>query len=296
MGEFSQRGGRDGRVAQVSDMVGERETRGGSQRVCDEEPWPLDGAMSSFLWRFFCLGVAGSSKGVNGLPPPQLGADSWRGAYAAFFETLGAGRSLGSFHNSLKAARDQFDGHVDSGRRGWRGRDDGPAPLSARYATILDIWGSRSEDELWQAVRSYCDSGVASLPPSVLDDLDAQSIRADEAEVSLGLEGRSRAVVSRKRERSPRLRAAALRIHGYPCQVCGFDFGQAYGAWGRGFVEVHHLHELGTVPAEGVEVDPATDLAVVCANCHRMIHRKAKRALTLAELQEIIAGAAGSNS
>ena len=67
------------------------------------------------LVAFFLSRCGRKLEGRKRLPPPQLGADSWRGAYAAFFETLGAGRSLGSFHNSLKAARDQFDGHVDSG-------------------------------------------------------------------------------------------------------------------------------------------------------------------------------------
>ena len=66
----------------------------------------------------------------------------------------------------------------------------------------------------------------------------------------------------------------------------GNYFEGTYGAWGREFAEVHHVQELGAAPAEGVEVDPSTDLAVVCSNCHRMIHRKAKRALRLAELRK----------
>ncbi len=53
------------------------------------------------------------------LPPAELGTDSWATAYAMFFDRLASGRSLRSFHNSLKATRDQFDSHVDSGRRGW---------------------------------------------------------------------------------------------------------------------------------------------------------------------------------
>ena len=234
-------------------------------------------------------------EGGTPLPPSQLGTDSWRAAYAAFFDALAAERSLRSFHNSLRATRDQFDSHVDSGRRGWRA-DGEPRPLPKRDAAILATWGSRSEDELWQAVRSSWDSGVASIPPLVLDDLEVESEKADEEEVSLGLEGRSRAIVSRVRERSPRLRAAALKIHGYLCQVCGFDFEGTYGAWGRGFVEVHHVQELSAAPDEGVEVDPATALAVVCSNCHRMIHRKAKRALRLAELRKIVADASEPDS
>ena len=228
------------------------------------------------------------------LPPSQLGTDSWKAAYAGFFDTLAAGRSLRSFCNSLWATRDQFDSHVDSGRRGWR-VDGDPKPLPKRDAAILKTWDSRSEDELWQAVHSFWDSGVASIPLSVLKDLEAESDRPEER-VSLGREGKSQAVISRVRERSPRLRAAALEIHGYLCQVCGFDFEGTYGAWGREFAEVHHVQELGAAPTAGVEVDPCTDLAVVCSNCHRMIHRKAKRALPLAELRKIIADASESDS
>lgn len=229
------------------------------------------------------------------LPPARLGTDSWREAYAGFFAMLAAGRSLRSFHRSLRLTRDEFDGHVNSGRRGlWV--DGEPKPLRKRAAAILATWGSRSEDELWQAVRSFWESGVAPIPHSVLADIEVETEQADEEEVFLGREGRSQAMVSRVRERSPRLRAAALDIHGYICQACGFDFEGTYGAWGRGFIEVHHVQELGSAPAEGVEVDPAIDLAVVCSNCHRMIHRKAKRALTLAELRRIIGDASKATS
>lgn len=229
------------------------------------------------------------------LPPSQLGTDRWRVAYAGFFDALAAGRSLRTFHNSLKATRDQFDSHVDSGRRGWW-LDGSPRRLPERDAAILDNWGARSQDDLWKAVRPYWASGIISITTPVLDDLVVESERTDVEEVFLGREGQSQAIVSRVRERSPRLRAAALEIHGYKCQACGFDFEHTYGAWGRGFAEVHHLQQLGAAPPEGLEVSPKTDLAVVCSNCHRMIHRKAKRALSLAELRKVLADASPSDS
>lgn len=221
------------------------------------------------------------------LPPAQLGTDSWAHAYAMFFDHLAAGRSLRSFHNSLKATRDQFDSHVDSGRRGWL-VDGEPKPLPDRDATVLGTWGDRTDDELWEAVRGFTDADVAKVPRSVLADLEAES-EDDQEVVTIGREGKTRAVVSRRRERSPRLRAAALRIHGYDCQVCGFNFGRAYGSWGREFAEVHHIHSLGKAPEQEVETNPSTDLAVVCSNCHRMIHRKAGRVLTLEELRDVVA-------
>lgn len=58
------------------------------------------------------------------------------------------------------------------------------------------------------------------------------------------------------------------------CEVpgCGFDFETAYGELGRDFAEVHHLNPLKNSPDEG-RVVTLSELAVVCANCHRMIHR-----------------------
>ena len=226
------------------------------------------------------------------LPPAELETESWAAAYASFFDELGAGRSLRSFHNSLKATRDQFDSHVDSGRRGWRVGDQ-PKPLPERDARVLEKWGARTDFEIWDEVRHFVDLDVGAIPSSVLSDLQAESEEGDET-VSVGREGNTKAVVSRRRERSPRLRAAALRIHGYACQVCGFRFDEVYGKWGCDFGEVHHMQELSTAPAEGLEVDPVRDMAVVCSNCHRMIHRKAKRALTLDELRYIMSHAVSS--
>ena len=119
------------------------------------------------------------------LPPSQLGTDSWQAAYAGFFDTLAAGRSLQSFRNSLKATRDQFDSHVNSGRRGWRTNDE-PKPLPERDAAILDVWGSRSADEFWQAVCLFWDSDAASILSSVHYDPEAQSDQTSQEEVYVG--------------------------------------------------------------------------------------------------------------
>jgi hypothetical protein len=56
------------------------------------------------------------------------------------------------------------------------------------------------------------------------------------------------------------------------CEVCGFDFVVAYGARGEGFCEIHHISPLSSSEKE-VETR-LEDLAILCANCHRMIHRR----------------------
>jgi predicted HNH restriction endonuclease len=90
-------------------------------------------------------------------------------------------------------------------------------------------------------------------------------------------ERQRRLVIHRHREMS--LRRAKLdafrREHDGRlfCEVpgCGFNFEVVYGELGSGFAEVHHLAPLGE---RGQPVSTTlADLAVVCANCHRMIHR-----------------------
>jgi 5-methylcytosine-specific restriction protein A len=49
-----------------------------------------------------------------------------------------------------------------------------------------------------------------------------------------------------------------------------------HGTIGDGFIEAHHLKAISALE-EGVAVayDIAADFAVLCSNCHRVIHRSA---------------------
>ena len=79
----------------------------------------------------------------------------------------------------------------------------------------------------------------------------------------------------RKIERNSKAAKRAKQIHGYICQCCGFDFAAVYGEGGAEYIEAHHLTPLSELPEDvPVAQDPKTDFAVLCANCHRMIHRK----------------------
>ena len=86
-------------------------------------------------------------------------------------------------------------------------------------------------------------------------------------------------------ERSPKLRAEAIKIHGYTCKVrgCVFNFKNKYG---EDFIEVHHIKPLSQT--KETDINPATDLITVCSNCHRMIHRKRDKPLKIEELEEMI--------
>ncbi len=83
-------------------------------------------------------------------------------------------------------------------------------------------------------------------------------------------------------ERDSRLRKDALRIHGYICKGCGFDFEKTYG---EKFIEVHHIIPLHSNNFKEVKTNPETDLTVLCANCHRVVHRKRGLTLSIDELK-----------
>ena len=77
----------------------------------------------------------------------------------------------------------------------------------------------------------------------------------------------------RNREIVRKKKADVLRKHSrLCCEVCQFDFEGRYGERGAGFIECHHTKPLHTL-REGEKTKMA-DLALVCANCHRMIHAK----------------------
>ena len=115
-----------------------------------------------------------------------------------------------------------------------------------------------------------------------LPDIDPADIAAGEGGLALRADLR--------RERGPKLRRKKLadtkrRGLSIAYEVCAFDFGCTYGSRGLDYIECHHrtpLHVTGETQTR------LADLALVCSNCHRMIHRT-KQWLTVEELQDLVA-------
>ncbi len=71
---------------------------------------------------------------------------------------------------------------------------------------------------------------------------------------------RNQTIVKTKKEKS-----------GYICECCGFNFRETYGMLGEFYIECHHIKPLANSKS-GEQIGPK-DLAALCANCHRMIHK-----------------------
>ncbi len=123
---------------------------------------------------------------------------------------------------------------------------------------------------------------VISASAVSLPDIEAEEISAREGAVSTRQHlhrERDRTIIDAKRRQ---VLSATGRL---ACSVCSFDFQQFYGELGAEFCEVHHLRSLAA--ADGEVETRLEDLAVVCSNCHRMLHRS-HPFLTLEQLKSKI--------
>jgi 5-methylcytosine-specific restriction protein A len=69
------------------------------------------------------------------------------------------------------------------------------------------------------------------------------------------------------------------------CECCEFDFASFYGPLGNGFAECHHITPLSSLAS--TRKTKLADLAIVCANCHRMLHRSGNH-LTIVQLRDML--------
>ncbi|MHB1107209.1 MAG: HNH endonuclease [Lutibacter sp.] len=225
-------------------------------------------------------------------PPSRLKVYKWTDAYRIFYEKLNGGRTVLSFERSLKNARDAFDSHLPSAKRiGWLSDNKKPNPLGKDSQKAFDNLIHKSEKEVWEMIIGYSDLNIKEYK-QVFDDLIG--IQESESEYKIGkTEGGKKVVTSSVFERIPSIRKDAIEIHGLECSACGFNFENFYGDWGKGFIEVHHIQPLSENKGEETQTNPNTDLKVLCANCHRMVHRKKDITLSIKELKEKIKIAKG---
>jgi len=217
-------------------------------------------------------------------PPKKLRTEKWNYAYRLFYDTLHGGRSVLEFEHSLKNSRDAFDSHFPkTNREGWKDKDGNPKRLTGFELDVYKDFLNKDENYIWELIESYLDVDY-KIKPVIFNDLIAED-NAALTSINTRTEGGIKVRISKTIERSPKLRQEALNIHGYKCQVCDFDFELTYGIWGKEFAEVHHLKPLSKLHGKEQENNPKDDLAVLCSNCHRMVHRKNGITLTLEELK-----------
>lgn len=72
--------------------------------------------------------------------------------------------------------------------------------------------------------------------------------------------------------------------HKLRCDICDFCYETKYGEVGRDYIECHHTIPVADMQVLGRTETSEKDLILVCADCHRMLHRR-ERALDWKDLQ-----------
>ncbi len=103
---------------------------------------------------------------------------------------------------------------------------------------------------------------------------EIEAVEGQLVKTEASFRSRNRALITAKKESS-----------NYQCEVCGFNFQEAYGPLGKEFIIAHHIVPIGS----RMEPSKTTldDIALLCANCHEMVHRQ-DPALTVAEMRAIL--------
>lgn len=191
------------------------------------------------------------------------------GRLASFRNTNGVYMKLANFR-----AIDPY--YIDQGKRG----------LSRGGRLELKIWSEFAEKQ----------SELTLVSTAIRANLsEAKADKEEPSYLTEAAEGGLLTRMHRRRERNAKLvtakKAQALGLTGrLTCEACAFDFANAYGQRGEGFIEAHHMKPLHTlVPGTTTRLE---DLALLCANCHRIVHAKSPW-LTMQQLKDLVESSRG---
>ena len=150
----------------------------------------------------------------------------------------------------------------------------------------LGAWLAPMERFIAAVQRHEAGGGQETIASSENSNPSFEATDVDTA-IEEALEGGVNKSLRQTWERSTelvKLRKARSSDH-LVCEACGFDFKARYGERGDGFIECHHTNPGAA--RDDVTLTQLDDLALLCANCHRMIHTR-QPWLTVSGLKELL--------
>ncbi len=131
-------------------------------------------------------------------------------------------------------------------------------------ATYYDIQNLPNEETLEDDLKRF----IKYYQELVLIDFSLTNY-----DVEYSIEEIKKRRLHEKFDRRGDLASIVKRRKGYTCEVCGFSFTDKYGELGTQYIEAHHLIPFSSLKEGNTRLNLEKDFAVLCSNCHRMIHR-----------------------
>ncbi len=175
-------------------------------------------------------------------------------------------------------------------REVWQAWGDKPYPMVKQLVRAICAWLPEDEYEYGGVQEPVAPYGDQTELNDTLLDAQVQEIPSAYGG-KIAVEGRILTRVHRVRERNQKLVTTKKekfqdenrgRLY---CEACRFDFADSYPKHGEGFIECHHLRPLSQLQPDTITT--LDDLALLCANCHRMVHYRSPW-LTMDGLRELV--------
>lgn len=206
-----------------------------------------------------------------------------------------------AFKTRAKANMHLTFGCHHSGDGNWLADDSGSLTTQRKVCSdgLPDLirWASDNGIE-WRWCAHCKDHAPNVLPtaalPSLKPTVAATNLPApDYSGMTLRVvEGIAREVTIMAHSRSQELRAVALERSSGVCEACCVDFSALLGGLGVRALQVHHRRQLALL--DEPVVNRVADVAVVCANCHAMIHMDPLNAMPVERLRAMFCADATS--
>lgn len=124
--------------------------------------------------------------------------------------------------------------------------------------------------DIWEAFKKHfipSEKESATITSSIIKELEITNpdLTVKEGELKLVthiVKERNRKIVLEKKRQ-------AIKNNNLKCEVCTFSFPEKYQS---NFIECHHISPISL--SQGIVETTLDDLALVCSNCHRMLHTK----------------------
>jgi 5-methylcytosine-specific restriction protein A len=150
--------------------------------------------------------------------------------------------------------------------------------------------GGKLEEEIWHEFSGNKENLRRVSQAIINSSTDVPRPTGYEEDDEEFEEGRVLTRLHKIRERSPSVikkkKADVLKKTGkLECEACGFDFHKFYGDIGQGVAECHHTRPVSELKKG--DKTKLSDLSILCANCHRIIH-KSKPMFSVKQLRKEI--------
>ena len=172
---------------------------------------------------------------------------------------------------------------------------------SCAFGKIYKVKKLPTEDELKKDLKEMMKLFKLAIERGGVSESAFNNISFDQDQITSGFETKIVKHINKENEiikTDPKFIKQLKKNSNYTCQACGLKYEKIYGEYSKkkDFIEAHHI-EPKFKAKEKAQKDKkmersAKDFAMLCANCHRMIHRMMKlekdRVISLEEFKQRI--------